>query len=312
LKIDINSDSENSDKGSEYIPSEEEIQNSLNSIKSPRKRSTKRSTKLLQKSTLNITASSASSFDISQVNVVNGKLACNDEVMYVQKSNVKSSKQNYCVFCMKPQSQLPRHLEMVHKNEPEVKKFAVLPKNNIERKKIIDTIRKAGNFKFNTNANFNNGQLIVCRRPTEKSNKTATDFIACANCKGFFAKSSIRYRSRVCLKKDNFKKNKTIMIMGRKIISRIHQLANKTLREIVIPVMREDEILRVVRFDELLILYGNKMSMKYRAQHQHDMIRSRLRLLGRFLLALRKINKDVKDFKSVYQPRIYDDCHLCN
>jgi len=38
------------------------------------------------------------------------------------------------------------------------------------------------------------------------------------------------------------------------------------------------------------------------------MIRSRLRLLGRFLLALRKINKDVKDFKSVYQPKIYDDC----
>jgi len=155
---------------------------------------------------------------------------------------------------MKPQSQLPRHLETVHKNEPEVKKFAVLPKNNIERKKIIDTIRKAGNFKFNTNANFNNGQLIVCRRPTEKSDKTATDFTACANCKGFFAKSSIRYHSRVCLKKDNFKKNKTIMIMGRKITGRIHQLANKTLREIVIPVMREDEILRVVRFDELLTL----------------------------------------------------------
>jgi len=100
LKIDINSDSENSDKGSEYIPLKEEIQNSLNSIKFPRKRSTKRSTKGLQKSTLNITASSVSSFDISQVNVVDGKSACNDEVMYVQckvigqKSNVKSSKQN--------------------------------------------------------------------------------------------------------------------------------------------------------------------------------------------------------------------------
>jgi len=97
LKIDINSDSENSDKGSEYIPSEEEIQNSLNSIKSPRKRSTKCSTKRLQKSTLNITASSASSFYISQVNVADGKSACNDEVMYVQKSNVKSSKQKITV-----------------------------------------------------------------------------------------------------------------------------------------------------------------------------------------------------------------------
>lgn len=38
------------------------------------------------------------------------------------------------------------------------------------------------------------------------------------------------------------------------------------------------------------------------------MIRSRLRLLGRFLLAFRKINKNVTDFYSIYHPSIYDDC----
>lgn len=55
--------------------------------------------------------------------------------MYVESSNAKSSKQHYCAFYMKPQSQLPRHLEAVHRDKPEIKKFAVLPKKDPERKK---------------------------------------------------------------------------------------------------------------------------------------------------------------------------------
>lgn len=37
------------------------------------------------------------------------------------------------------------------------------------------------------------------------------------------------------------------------------------------------------------------------------MIRARLRVLGRFLLALKKINSNIEDFKSLYHPKVYDD-----
>ena len=141
-----------------------------------------------RKSTLNATKSSVSSLDASQI----GSSICNDEMMHVETSNMKSQKRNYCIFCTKLQSQLARHLETVHRNEPDVKKFSVLPKNNPERKKIIQTLRRNGNFKFNTDSKLNDGQLIVCRRPNEKYNKRATDFIACANCKGFLQKNTIR------------------------------------------------------------------------------------------------------------------------
>jgi len=208
---------------------------------------------------------------------------------------------------MKLQSKLARHLETIHYNEPEVKKFAILPKKNPERKKIINSIRKIGNFKFNTNSELNTGQLIVSRRPNEKVNKTAIDFIACAKCKGFFAKSAIRHHARKCFKK-NFEKNRSIMIMGRKITGRIHQLANKTLRNIVFPIMRDDIVTRIVRYDKLLILFANKLCIKYKFQHQHDMIRARLRVLGRFLLALKEINKNIEDFQSLYHPKVFDDC----
>jgi len=40
---------------------------------------------------------------------------------------------------------------------------------NLERKKIIDVIRKNGNFIYNTDPSINTGEIIVCQRPAEKS-----------------------------------------------------------------------------------------------------------------------------------------------
>ncbi|KYN04691.1 hypothetical protein ALC62_04433 [Cyphomyrmex costatus] len=232
--------------------------------------------------------------------------------MYVEKSNAKSYKQYYCIFCSKLQTQFARHLRTVHRNEPDVKKFTALPKTNPERKQIISSLRKNGNFKFNTNSKLNNGQLIVSRRPNDKYNKLATDFTACSKCKGYFTKHSIRHHSRKCFKK-NFKKNKCIMVMGRRITCRLHPKVNETVKKMIFPVMREDDVTRIIRYDEILITYANQMYEKYRSQHHHDMIRARLRLLGRFLLALKDINKNVENFDSIYRPKLYDDCiHAIN
>lgn len=84
------------------------------------------------------------------------------------------------------------------------------------------------------------------------------------------------------MKKD-FRKNKNIMIMGRKITCRLHHLANETLKS-VFPVMRDDLITRIIRYDELLIIYVNKMCIKYSSQHQHDMVRARLRSSWTFFI----------------------------
>lgn len=105
-----------------------------------------------------------------------------------------------------------------------------------------------------------------------------------------------------------FLKIKGPMVISKKVTSRVHQLASKTLRNMLFPVMQDDVVTRIVRYDEMLILYANKMCDKYKSQHQHDMIRARLRVLGRFLLELKKINKTVEDFQSIYQPKVYDDC----
>jgi len=53
---------------------------------------------------------------------------CNDVNMYVETSDSKNLKQNMCPYCKRLQKQFARHLEFVHKNEEDVKKFRLLPK----------------------------------------------------------------------------------------------------------------------------------------------------------------------------------------
>lgn len=174
-----------------------------------------------------------------------------------------------------------------------------------ERRKIIGLLRRRGNYIFNTNPKYNKGELIVCRRSTECRKKIACDFICCAGCKGYFSKNNIRHHFKECTQKTV---GRYVKVLGRKVQGRIHECANSILRNIVFPILREDNIIRLIRYDELLIVYGNKLCVKYNLQHQQDMIRSRLRLLGRFLQALQKINKNVTDFASLYHPSTYDDC----
>ncbi|XP_029157971.1 MATH and LRR domain-containing protein PFE0570w-like [Nylanderia fulva] len=122
-------DVENEESGSEYLPSEDD-QNSNNNDDDE--------TQQIQKSIASM--ASISSLDATKMN--NGTSICDDEKMHVETSNAKNIKQNYCIFCSKLQTQLVRHLEKVHRNESDVKKFAALPKRNPERRKIIDTLRK--------------------------------------------------------------------------------------------------------------------------------------------------------------------------
>nr|XP_012216558.1 PREDICTED: uncharacterized protein LOC105668667 [Linepithema humile] len=90
---------------------------------------------------MNKTTTSVSSLDTSNANTV-GTTICNDEII---------------------------HLVTVHRNKAEVKKFVVLPAKHPERLKMIEAIRKNGNFKFNTQAELNTGQLIFNLNDTEIS-----------------------------------------------------------------------------------------------------------------------------------------------
>lgn len=55
---------------------------------------------------------------------------------------------------------------------------------------------------------------------------------------------------------------------GRKLIVNIHQEASESLKQRILPVMRKDTAVQSIKYDRLIILYGNKICSKYRLQYQ--------------------------------------------
>lgn len=94
--------------------------------------------------------------------------------------------------------------------------------------------------------------------------------------------------------------------MGKRLTGYIHPSASNVLRKMIFPVLRDDAVTRCIKYDELIILFGNKLCERYTNIHQYDMIRAHLRLLGRFKLAIQNINVEIDDFESIFQPQNFN------
>lgn len=145
--------------------------------------------------------------------------------------------------------------------------------------------------------------MIPTRRPRTEEKRSGENFTACPKCKGFYTKNNVRHHYAKYANKNS--NSQRILAAAKIAIGRIHPVASAIMRRYVVPYMQEDEVTRVVRYDKLLMLYGNKLCCEHRQQYHHSMIRTRLRLLGRFLIELRKINSEITDFSSLYDAKHY-------
>lgn len=228
--------------------------------------------------------------------------------MFVQTKE-RGTKKDFCIYCRTEQAKLSRHLIRKHKDEKEIEEITCIPKGRPERRILINKIRKKGQYIFNTTSDINTGELKVMRRPNTKFNKNATDFAICPECKGSYSKSAIRHHHKRCRKKSSAR-NRTLLSKSRKITGRIHESACAVLRDLVFPTLKDDKIVKAIRYDELAIDFGNKLCEKYNDRHFYDMIRQKLRQCGRLLVAMRNQSDKVDDLFSIFAPDYYDDC-LC-
>lgn len=171
------------------------------------------------------------------------------------------------------------------------------------RRFIQNKIQTIGMLKWNTDPSNNDKELLVSRRPNAELNKNATDYLICPNCLRIKTITNLRNHFKNCTN-GTFKGVRNIKVQARAIEGRIGLAASDQLRDII-PVMRDDSIVHLIRFDSLLIVYGNLLCMKYNFHFQQNMIRAKLRLAGRVLQVLRHINHDVTDFTSIYHPKRY-------
>lgn len=152
---------------------------------------------------------------------------------------------------------------------------------------------------FNTIERQENESFLVSRRT-----KNNIRYYCCPNCNGYFSKNGVRRHYIKCVDagttsgaRDLFKKSRALELVDKNM--------SPALRN-VLAGLRTDTVANLIKYDNLLIQFGNKLCLKYKAKYHQKMIRSKLRLLGRLLLEMKKIDLSLIEFACIYRPEKYD------
>lgn len=207
----------------------------------------------------------------------------------------RKRRNHMCIYCKTEQTHLKRHMLAKHKNEKEVQKAERLtaskPKSRAPMKKLLHV----GDFDhYNTNKDNNQGNLRVARAP--RSEKSADNYTACPECKGMF--SVVQYRSHItrCTGISGLG-CRNLAAIGRKMTPNCHAVTGNRMRHEILNRMRQDKVVRAIKYDELVMTYGNQRCSHLREQHHKENICVQLRRLGRLKVAL-----GVKNFSDMLIP----------
>ncbi|KAK0166570.1 hypothetical protein PV327_004064 [Microctonus hyperodae] len=227
------------------------------------------------------------------------------KVLQSNKSGIKTTKNDFCIYCKKLVTQFGRHLlTKDHRNEEDVKLFMKYPRKSTIRKQLISKIQRKGNFLHNTNPDYNTGILITARRQQSNSKNNSQDYIVCTHCQGSFSKRTIRLHYEKC--NTNHRKGvREISAMGRRMSAYVHASANYTLKKVIIPGMHDDAVTRAIKYDELIILAGNQFCESYTRDQHVELIRGHLRLLGRLKLAMIAKNPAIEELNEMFDTKNY-------
>lgn len=164
---------------------------------------------------------------------------------------------HYCEYCLKDQSHLKRHLLRKHKNEEKVQQMYRLSTTNEGSRKPMKELLYSGDFHYNINENLNKGDLRIVK--SSRSQREATDYLPCTKCKGMILIPNYTTHLKKCTGL-SFGKSHDGIRMGRQILPACYIKINRILRQFILINMRRDRIYRAIRYDPVIIEYGNEIS----------------------------------------------------
>lgn len=202
---------------------------------------------------------------------------------------------------------LTRHMQRKHGEEIEVAQFLALKKGSNERKKLIDQLRKRGNF-FNNISDM--PKMKPVRRPNQFSEQPqATDYLPCTFCYGLYKKNYLRRHTKVC----SLKKNSVEGTQRRKVQAESQSLLvafeseYTKLVEQVFPRMAPDNISLVVKNDPLIRAFGTRYLKCHKEKHLITVVSNKMRELGRFLMAMRQNCDTLLTLQDCLTPNLFDN-----
>lgn len=201
------------------------------------------------------------------------------------------NKKQYCVYCQKSFSKIARHLEFVHRNEPEVAAAFSFGKRSKERIRRLNLLKTRGNFAHNAMVSkTGTGEMVPCRRPKEA--KPAQEFTHCIHCQGLYNRKTLWRHIRKCPQNPTVGNSRS----GQKRVQSATYLSCPPPDDIgrnvwrIACEMTNDDVSSVVRSDRYILLLGEQMYNRLKCHSgRNDYIRQKMREVARLLIMARSL-----------------------
>ncbi|KAJ8043636.1 hypothetical protein HOLleu_10822 [Holothuria leucospilota] len=208
-----------------------------------------------------------------------------------EKSKRIWDRQNYCIYCNKSFSKLPRHFESKHSREIEVAQILSKTKGSKERKWMWSVLENKGNHVHNTQV-LSKGQGTLVPAMRQSCSTSANDYLPCEHCLGYYIRHDLWKHKKRCpslkLKGVDPSKGRT---QGRSALLLPFPItSSEAFSHHVLGKMNSDEIGLIVRQDDLILKFGLRMFMKLSEPHQYQYISQKMRMLGRLVLTMRELS----------------------
>lgn len=229
----------------------------------------------------------------------------------VDDEKKESRKKHFCLYCKLAFTQLAKHLEKKHAEETDVAHAIHFPKGSKVRQTLIDQICSKGDYEHNCKFLKSGDGEIFTKKQIKNTSISVRDFLPCQHCFAFYRKTDLWRHERSCKARKGDQKSSESTTS-----SRVHTAASQLLPmseflsggcEEIIHIMHQDDISRHIRNDPLICKYGNALSVKYdHDKSQFAYIAQKMRELGRFVLAVNELDRNVKYLHEVCLPSRFE------
>lgn len=194
------------------------------------------------------------------------------------------------MFCEEYVLNFARHILGAHSLETEVQKIKSLSPKDKTRRKLLNDIRRKGNFLNSSNI----------QKPVRQS-QINTKILPCTNCMGYFSSKQLwRHRTKCVGKSDKLHQSKAqdFLLRGLEV--------DKQLRDQGFPRMRPDEISLIAKCDTLICAFGARYFKSHREKHFINVTSRKMRELSRLLIEIKKANSTIKNLFQALRPEHFE------
>ena len=179
---------------------------------------------------------------------------CSESATVVESTEKYSKKRipRPCVFCETMQTNLHRHFLLKHKDEAAVKEAMQLPSQ--DRLEAFAKLRKDGIAKYNKKEMKTEKPTYVCERSRSQGQK----LVQCGKCHGYYSKTYFARHRKLCIS-ESADIPQAIPIT---LLSEYCSDISSAFRKDVLTSFAKDDIGKVCRSDEAVMIFGSRMYSK--------------------------------------------------